>query len=101
MAKTSIQKLRVKKEVISFIEVIFDVLDQREDNVRKDYLPVRDSDEQDTHWKTGELLWEDEEKTIPKMKKVYDYVEKPELTDEDKAKLEAIEVIRTALEKLV
>ena len=101
MAKTSIQKLRVKKEVISFIEVIFDVLDQKEENVRKDFLPVRDSDEQDTNWKTGELLWEDEEKTIPKMKKEYDYVEKPELTDEDKAKLEAIEVIRIALEKLV
>lgn len=101
MAKTSVQKLKVKKEVITYLENVFSKLQDYEDNVKKNWQPVRDTDEQDTHWKTGELLWEDEEQTIPKMKKEYDYVDKKELDEDNLAKIEAIEVIRTALEKLV
>ena len=101
MAKTTIQKLKLKKEMIELLQVIISVLDQKEEDTKKDYLPVGELDEQDTHWRTGELLWEDEEKTIPKKKKKYDYIEKPELDENDLAKIEAINQIRVAIEKLV
>ena len=49
------------------------------------------------------LEWEDEEQTIPSYEPIYDYVDKTDedMTDEDVATLDAIAVVRKALDKLV
>ena len=50
-----------------------------------------------------ELVWEDEAQTIPDMRNVWEYVPTPydELTDEKKAKMDAIKKVKTYLEKLI
>lgn len=55
--------------------------------------------EQAKNWEHNELLWEDDERTIPKMKDKYGYVDVPfeELEEEDKV---LIEVCRTFIKKL-
>ena len=59
--------------------------------------------EQVKDWKTGELQWEDEEKTIPVMRDIYDWIDVPEdeLSEEQLAKIWACENILEALEKMV
>ena len=63
------------------------------------------TDEQDKDWRTEELLWEDDEKTIPKMKvnREWGYVPRPEekLTDEDRAFQKAVEEVRKVLLKML
>lgn len=63
------------------------------------------TDEQDKDWRTKELLWEDDEKTIPKMKvnREWGYVPRPaeELTDEDQAFQKAVEEVRKVLIKML
>ena len=51
----------------------------------------------------GELLYEDEEKTIPKMRDVYGFVQKPveSLSEEDKLLDEAYQSVLKDLEKLI
>lgn len=58
--------------------------------------------EQDTNWR-GELLWEDEEQTIPKKKRIYGYVDKVEadLDDEAKTRLKVYRNILKQLEKMI
>lgn len=64
---------------------------------------VGKTDEQDTNWRTGELLWEDDEQTIPKYRDKYDYVEKDddEYSEEDLMYLDICNDFRTRLEKLI
>lgn len=99
--KTSLQKLKVKAQVIDIIKGIYERLDVFEDDVSQEYTVVGKTEEQAVDWHTKEPLWEDEDKTIPKYRDKYDYVKKEELSEDDKARLEAINQIRTALEKLV
>lgn len=99
--KTSLQKLKVKAQVIDIIKGIYERLNVFEDDVSQEYTVVGKTDEQAVDWHTKEPLWEDEDKTIPMYRDKYDYVKKEVLNDDDKARLEAINQIRTALEKLV
>ncbi len=92
------------------IEVL-EALDKELDNLLKgclyDYQCVKETvtDEQDRNWRTDELLWEDDEHTIPKMKvnREYDYVRRPDetLTDEDHAFQKAVEDVRKCLIKML
>ena len=92
------------------IEVL-EGLDKELDNILKnglcDYKCVSETvtDEQAKDWRTGELLWEDDEHTRPKMKvdREYDYVRRPEeeITDEDRALEKAVEDIRKILLKMI
>ena len=52
-------------------------------------------------YKTGELLWEDEDKTIPVFRDKYDDVPKlPEdFTEEDKIRIQTIKKVMALLEK--
>lgn len=104
MANNKLMEMRKKIEVL-------ERLDKELDNVLRDilcdYKCVRETvtNEQDTAWRTGELLWEDEAHKIPKMRvnREWDYVPRPEdtLTEEDVATQRAVEDIRKALLKLV
>lgn len=99
--KTSLQKLKVKAQVLDIVKDFYERLDRYEEETSLEYTVVGKSDEQAVDWHTKEPLWEDEDKTIPKYRDKYDYVKKEDLSDDDKARLEAINVIRTTLEKLV
>lgn len=101
MSKTSIEKIREKKQMLDLLQKILSTLDSEENDTKMEYRATGKTETQKKHWKTGELLWEDEEKTIPVYETKYDYVEKEEFSEDDKAKLEAINQIRTAIEKLV
>lgn len=91
----------VKREMLDLLETLYKELDDAERPIGKSYECVGKEEEQAKDWRTGELLWEDEEQTIPKYRDKWDWVEKSELDDNDKAKKEAIETIRKALDKLV
>ena len=98
---TRVLTLKEKKALLAKVEELVQSLERDREYYAQDYKPVAKSDKQATHWKTGELLWEDEEKTIPKYEDIYDYVDKEELDDEDKAKITAVDRIIDALCDLV
>lgn len=94
--------IRDKKAMLEVIERLCNELDNIEEWESKVYRQVGLEDEQATD-RDGNLLWEDEEKTVPKYRAKYDYVEIPknELSEESMAKLDAVSKVRTALEKMV
>lgn len=104
MANNKFMEMRKKIEVLERLDKELDAIIR--DSICE-YKCVKETvtDEQDTAWRTGELLWEDEEHTIPKMRvdREWDYVPRPEetLTEEDKATQRAVDDIRKALLKLV
>lgn len=67
------------------------------------YEVVGKEDEQAVDWRTNELKWEDDEKTIPYYKDRWDYVPVPEdeMTDEDKVIIEVCRNFSKKLEKLI
>lgn len=67
------------------------------------YEKVGLSDKQATDWRTGELLWEDDAKTIPVYADKYDYVQVDEadLSDDTKLRRIVIDEIMAKLEKLL
>jgi hypothetical protein len=93
--------IKVKRITLEYLEKLMADLESYEDDIKKEYIVVGKEEEQARNWKTDELLWEDEEKTIPKYRDKYDYVPKKELNENDKINLEAINTIKKALEKLV
>lgn len=97
------ERIKEKQAELEVLERLLNVLDREEKDCKQEYVCVGTSDEQETHWKTGEPLWEDEEQTKPKYKKIYDYVDVPEdkLSDKAKVKLAACAKFRTMLEKLI
>lgn len=62
---------------------------------------VGKEEEQATSWKTGELLWEDEEHTIPKYRDKYDYVPKKELDEDDQITIDVCKGFLKKLDKLI
>ena len=99
----TLAELKKRIEVMERVDIL---LHNIEEEALTDYKVVSEvmTDEQDTNWK-GELLWEDTEKTIPKMRveRTWDRVlkEAAELTDDDHMTIEAIKAIRKALYKMV
>lgn len=96
-------KVQLKKAQLDIIEKLFSTLDEAEKDTKSNFMVVGKKAEQAKSWRTGELLWEDEEKTIPKYEDKYDYVPIPEaeLSDERKAKIKAIEDLREVLDKYI
>ena len=97
------REISEKMAQLEIIGELLDTLDRKLDDVTHDYRVVGKEDEQATSWKTGELLWEDEEHTIPKMKDRWENVEIPEdeWSDDVKAKVGAIEEIQEKLKKMI
>lgn len=96
-------KFKEKQYVAELLDKLYREVEREEKDCRQDYRRVGTTDVQDRHWSTGELLWEDEEKTIPKMKDKWDYVQKSEeeMTEDDYAKLKACQYLKTQLEKMI
>ena len=100
---TAPTKFAVKKAQLEILERFTKILDDMKSESTTDYRVVGKETEQATHWKTGELLWEDEEMTIPKYRDRYATVElsENELSDEQKAMLTAIDNMIAELDKMV
>ena len=96
-------KFMEKKFLVEALCEVYETVVQREKDIRQEYRRVGFEEEQAKDWRTGELLWEDEEKTVPKYRDKYDYVNKDdsELTDEDWAKIKAYQYIMSQLEKML
>lgn len=93
-----------KRAMLEVLERLYRDLDDEKQNCLQVYKQVGvDETKQRRSWKTDELLWEDEEHTIPQYEPIYDYVDKTdeEMSDEDVAKLDAINTIVKTLDKLV
>lgn len=96
-------KFKEKQYVAELLDKLYREVQNEEDNCSQEYRIVGKTDEQEKHWKTGELLWEDEEKTIPKMKSQWDYVRKSEdeMSEDDYAKIKACQYLKAQLEKMI
>ena len=101
--KNTTAKLAQKKAQLTIIEKLMDALNDLKKDTTQEYKVVGKEDKQATNWKTGELLWEDEEKTIPRYDNKWAYVEIPEeeLTDEAKVTLQAIEEMKKKLDDMI
>lgn len=97
------KKIKQKQEVLRILGRLYDILESETRDAGCDYVEVGKETTQKKHWKTGELLWEDDEKTIPKYDSIYDWVKKkPEdFSDDDKTTMSAIEIIEKHLDKLL
>ena len=100
MALTNIQ---TKKAQLEVLEKVMGSLDDMEKDFTSKFQCVGKKDEQARVWRTGELLWEDEEKTIPKYEDRYEWVPYPEdkIPEENKVKLAFLEDLRAKLDALV
>jgi hypothetical protein len=94
-------KFKEKQILAEVLSELFETVEIKEKSVRTDYKPV--GEKQGTDWRTGELQWEDEEKTIPKMVPDYANVEKTaeEFTEEDKLRLKVYAFVKAQLEKMI
>lgn len=94
-------KFREKQIEAEVLGELYNVLATKERDIHQDYRVIGTSDEQDTHWKTGELLWEDDEKTIPRMKQIWGYVDKEELSEDEEIRVAVYKRLMAALEKML
>ena len=96
-------KFKEKQILAEILNILHTSVEQMENDCRRDYRKVGVTEVQDTHWRTGELLWEDEEKTIPKMKEKWDYVNKTEeeMTEDDVIRVKVCQHIKAQLEKMI
>ena len=94
-------KFKEKQFMAEILNDLYNEVDEKEKSVRTNYEPI--GEKQDMDWRTGELLWEDEEKTIPKMTKEWGYVDKNEedLTEDDVLRIKVCQQIKAQLEKLI
>lgn len=97
---TRFENIKLTAEIL---QDIYAYLEQRVEDKTKRYEVVGKSDKQKTSWKTGELMWEDEEHTIPVYENVYDYVtyDVENLDEADRNFVEVVRRIQKDLEKLL
>lgn len=84
------KKVTVKKTILELMTDLMYTLDARENDIKQEYYDTCELEEY-TDWKTGEI----------KERNKWDYRDKEILSETDKLKLEAIDTIRKALEKLI
>ena len=97
------KNVQVKRAQIDVIEKLLEALDDLRKDTSKEYKKVGKETKQATNWRTGELLWEDEAKTIPKYDDRYEYVDIPDeqMTDSKKALLQAISDMESKLDAMI
>ena len=100
---TTSSKFSVKKAQLEILERFSKVLDEMNNDATTDYRVVGKEEEQATNWKTGELLWEDEECTIPRYRDKWDSVvlKEDEMTEDKRAMVLAISHMRAELDKMI
>ena len=102
MAKTNVNKFKAMQVKAEILDELYGIVKEKYKNASQDYRKTGEQ-EQVKDWKTGELQWEDEEKTIPVMRDVYAWVDVSEddLSEEQLAKIWACENILESLEKML
>ena len=93
-----IQEKRIELEVL---ETLYEKVQEKIKDVQTEYKPIGKYDEQATDWRTGELKWDDEEKTIPHYETKWGHVPKEELTEEEELRVKVCENLLVKLEKLM
>ena len=98
----NVNKFQLKKAEAEILESLSNALDERMKEAGQEYRRT-DEQVQKKNWKTDELVWEDEEKTIPVMEDVWAWVNIPEneMTDDRVAIVMACTSIKKELEKLL
>ena len=91
--------IKEKKALLEVIEGLYKRLEEDRDYVSMDYKPIKETDKQAVDWKTKEPKFNDD--GTPVYEWDWGYVEKEELTDDDKAKIKAYDTIMAALEKMI
>ena len=94
-------KFQEKQILAEVLSELYSILEEKQKCVHREYKIVGKKDTQSRHWNTGELMWEDEEKTIPRMDDDWQYVEKEELTEEDELKIKVYKYVMAQLEKMI
>ena len=94
-------KFEEKKLLAEVLNELYDTVQRKEDDVHSDYKIT--GEEQAVDWRTGELQWEDEDKTIPKMKDKWETVAKADedLTEYDKLRIKVYQYVKSQLEKMI
>lgn len=94
-------KFKAKKAEI--LNELYDNLDSKLRDETKRYTNVGLEDEQAKDWRTGELMWDDEEHTVPHYNPKYEYIDVPEdeMSEDQKARIKAIHDIQNNLIKLL
>ena len=92
------REAQVKAEVL---EELYNVVESKKKDVFYTYGVTEPNGRQAKDWRTGELLWEDDEHTIPKMEDVWGEIEKEELSEEDLIRVEIYEGVLHMLEKML
>ena len=96
MALGRFAQMKLQAEVLEHLEKD---LNEMIDNLITSYEVIGKENEQARDWRTGELKWEDEEKTIPYFKNVYGRVPIPADQLDEEAKVKA-EICKTFIKKL-
>jgi hypothetical protein len=96
-------KFQEKQILAEVLSELYSTVEDKEKRVHYDYKIVGKKDVQSTSWRTGELLWEDDEKTIPKMEDDWQNVPRADedLTEEDRLKIKVYKYVMTQLEKML
>ena len=99
MATNKFMERKIEAELLG---ELYEKLDNDLKYSGRRYECVGKEAEQARDYKTNELLWDDEEHTIPRYRDRWEYVEIPEdeLTDEEKLRIKVIKNLMTKLEKL-
>lgn len=99
MAMNKFMERKIEAEILG---ELYEKLENDLKYATKSYERIGKETEQARDYKTGELLWEDDEQTIPKFRDNWDYVDVPEdkLSDEAKLKIKVIKSLMIRLEKM-
>lgn len=95
------KRFTVMRKQAEVLERLEDVLNEIIRDKSMTWDIVGKEEEQARSWKTDELLWEDEEHTIPKYKNKYDYVPKTELDEDDQITIDVCKGFLKKLDKLI
>lgn len=94
-------KFQEKQILAEVLNELYNTVEAKEKGVHYEYKVVGKKDTQKTDWRTGELLWEDAEKTIPIYEDDWQDVEKEDLTEEDLLKIKVYQYVMAQLEKMI
>ena len=94
-------KFQEKQMLAEVLNELYSTVEEKEKRVHYEYKVVGKKDTQKKDWRTGELLWADEEKTVPIMEDDWQDVEKEDLTEEDRLKIKVYQYVMTQLEKMI
>jgi hypothetical protein len=92
-------KFEEKRILAEVLNELYETVDNKEKAIHFEYKRV--GTEQARDWRTGELKWEDEEKTVPMMTDKWADVEKEELDEDDKLKIKVYQQIKAQLERMI